>query len=294
MASSLDRRALARALTEAARASVEDALVNAANDVAPAPRIGITGAPGVGKSSLIGRLARHRLEQHAPLAVIAVDPSSPHSSGSLLGDRIRMEGIVDDPRLYIRSLPSGEAHDGLSENLPEVLAAVDRFGFGEVIVETVGVGQTEYGVRALVDVEVLVLMPGLGDAVQAMKAGILETADVIVINKADLPGADRTMAELRSVFNSRAAKHAAPPLVLVHKDEEGGILKLSETLDTLLSRRREEVTEQERRRRLNRYRIHRLLSRRLAQAITEIPPQQFDDALEETYRAVLARLAPPG
>ncbi len=287
---SLDRRALGRALSEAARAGVDEALLRTAG--AAAPRIGITGAPGVSKSSLIGRLARHRLERNAPLAVIAIDPTSPHSAGSLLRDRVRMEQVADDPRLYIRSLPSGASHDGLGDNLPEVLAALDGFPFAEVIVETVGVGQTEYGVRALVDVEVLVLMPGLGDSIQAMKAGILETADIIVINKADLPGAERTAAELRSVFGSRAGV-AAPPLVMVRKDDEAGIVHLSEALDARLARSREQMEQQARRRRLNRYRVRSLLARRLAQTLAALPEARFDGALDEVYREVLARLARP-
>lgn len=286
----VDRRALARALTRAARASVDDTLRDADAPSAAAPRIGVTGAPGVGKSSLVARLARHRVERAAPLAVIAIDPSSPHTSGSLLGDRIRMDSVAGDPRIYIRSLASGRTQDGLSDNLPEVLAAVDAFGFAEVILETVGVGQSEYGVRELVDVELLVLMPGSGDTVQAMKAGILETADIVVVNKADLPGAQRLALDLRSVFGSRR-NVAPPPVVLVRHDEEAGLRELSSLVDDALARCMRPAAGLERRRRFNRYRVQRLAARRLDEAIALLPASRFDERPADVYRDLLARLA---
>ncbi len=284
-----DRRALGRALSRAARATASEILRDPLRAVTRAPRIGVTGTPGVGKSSLIGRLARHRVERNAPLAVIAVDPSSPRSGGSLLGDRVRMEDLADDPRLYIRSLPSGQAHDGLGDNLPEVLAAVDQFNFTEVILETVGVGQTGYGVRQLVDVEVLVLMPGLGDSVQAMKAGILETADVIVINKADLPGAERTMTELRSVLGTRSDADC-PQLLMVHKDDDSGVRRLSEVLDGELERARKRTGNGAWRRRVNRYRVQSLIARQLVETLAALPETTFDRSLEHIYRDVIAKM----
>ncbi|MDA8108684.1 MAG: hypothetical protein M0015_08640 [Betaproteobacteria bacterium] len=285
-----DRRALGRALSRAARATTSEVVRDLARTANRAPRIGVTGAPGVGKSTLIGRLARHRIERSAPLAVIAVDPSSPRSGGSLLGDRVRMEDLADDPRLYIRSLPSGRAHDGLGDNLPEVLAAVDGFNFTEIILETVGVGQTGYGVRQLVDVEVLVVMPGLGDSLQAMKAGILETPDVIVINKAELPGAELTMAELRSVMATRASADS-PQLLTVSKDDDNGVRRLSEVLDAELERARQRTDESTWRRRVNRYRTQSLVSRELAETLAELPEATFDRPLEQIYRDVIAHLA---
>jgi LAO/AO transport system kinase len=254
-----------------------------------AARIGVTGAPGVGKSSLVARLAQYRVGRVAPLAVIAVDPSSPHTSGSLLGDRIRMDAVADDPRIYIRSLASGQTHDGLSDNLAEVLATIDDFGFAEVILETVGVGQSEYGVRELADVELLVLMPGSGDTVQAMKAGILETADIVVINKADLPGAQSVALDLRSVLGSRK-KAVSPPIVLVRHDEEEGLRTLSDKIDEAIERTAESGNSAERRRRFNRYRVHRLALRRLSEALAGLPADRFDDRPADLYRALLARL----
>ena len=286
----VDRRALARALTRAARASVDEALLDADAPSAAAPRIGVTGAPGVGKSSLVARLARHRVGRAAPLAVIAIDPSRPHTCGWLSAYRIRMDSVADDPRIYIRSLASGRAQDGLSDNLPEVLAAVDAFGFAEVILETVGVGQSEYGVRELVDVELLVLMPGAGDTVQAMKAGILETADIVVVNKADLPGAQRMALDLRSVFGSRR-NAVPPPVVLVRHDDDEGLHELSGLIDEALARYLRPAAGIERRRRLNRYRVQRLAARRLDEVIALLPASRFDGRPIDVYRDLLARLA---
>ncbi|HEY0878936.1 MAG TPA: GTP-binding protein [Zeimonas sp.] len=284
---SFDRRALSRALTRASRMPVDELLRTRAPDVPPAPRIGITGAPGVGKSSLIARLARVRIEKASPLAIVAVDPSSPDSSGSLLGDRIRMEELADDPRVFVRSIPSGGTRDGLGDNLPEILSTLDAFGFAEVIVETVGVGQAEFGVRQLVDVEVLLLMPGLGDAIQAMKAGILETADLIVVNKADLDGARRMALELKSTLSQRRSV-AAPRIVLVQAGDDAGLLELDTALDDALREALERRPALARRRRFERYRLQRLAARRLALAFDELPESRFDAPPAEVYDQILA------
>ncbi|HQS11179.1 MAG TPA: GTP-binding protein, partial [Xanthobacteraceae bacterium] len=181
----LDRRALGRALSRAADAGLADILSAPPREERHvARRIGVTGPPGAGKSTLIAALARFRLSRASRVAIVAIDPTSPKTRGSILGDRIRMDGLVDDPRVFIRSLASRGATDGLADNLPEILSVFDDYGFDEIILETVGVGQSEFAVRELVDVELLVLTPGAGDQIQAMKAGILETADIYVVNKA--------------------------------------------------------------------------------------------------------------
>src|SRR5262252_2480945 len=156
----LDRRALARALSRAANATVSQALVAAAEPANGdlARRIGITGAPGTGKSTLISQLVQRRLARAERLGVLAIDPTSPFSGGAILGDRIRMDAVVQDDRVFIRSFASRSAHDGLTDNVVDLLAVMDRHGFDEVILETVGVGQTEYAVKALVDTVVLVLI----------------------------------------------------------------------------------------------------------------------------------------
>ncbi|HLS87214.1 MAG TPA: GTP-binding protein [Burkholderiales bacterium] len=285
----LDRRALSAAVSRAARASVREVL--AAPAVVPADsgarRIGVTGAPGAGKSTLIGRLVAHRVSDARPMAVLAIDPTSPRSGGSILGDRVRMDAVSADPRVYIRSLPSAGAGDGLTDNVPEILAALDAFGFREVLVETVGVGQAQHGVRALAEVEMLVLMPGAGDALQAMKAGIMETADLYVVNKADLPGAERLEAELAGVLQHRAVR---APVVRVAAGDERGIAQLSETLDRLLEARSGAESRAARDAAYQRFRVESLLHRRLREVLAGLPPERWRRPLQEIYRDVVSRL----
>lgn len=287
---SIDRHAVSKALSAVATASVAQTLrESGAIGKRRAPLIGITGAPGAGKSTLIGRLGTHRLERVASLGVIVIDPSSPRSRGSLLGDRIRMEALGQDPRVFIRSLPSRSSQDGLTDNLAEIIAVLDAFGFSEMLIETTGVGQTAYGVRALADVEVLVLTPGAGDYVQAMKAGIMETADLYVINKADLPGADRLALEIRGVLQPMP-DGAIPPIIPVRAGDEAGIIELSDALDRHLSRpvSAESAVNLERRR--CRHRLQAIIERQLLETLESFPPETWDHAPNEIHSQVLYRL----
>ncbi len=159
--------------------------------------IGITGAPGVGKSTLTDALIGALRAQGERVGVLAVDPSSPFSGGALLGDRIRMQRHALDAEVFIRSLASRGAHGGLSRSVADTLALLEAWGAQTVIVETVGVGQAEFELLGVVESVVVVVMPGSGDDIQANKAGLLEVADLVVLNKADRPGADATEAELR-------------------------------------------------------------------------------------------------
>ena len=211
-----------------------------------ARRIGLTGAPGAGKSTLAGHLALHRARDRR-LGVLAVDPSSPKSGGAILGDRIRMDELDGSAELYIRSIGSRSTSDGLSDNLPEMLDLMDAHGFDEVLLETVGVGQAEYAARVQVDTLVLVLLPESGDVVQAMKAGIMEMADIFVVNKADLPGAQKMATDIKRIsamarhtegdwrptvllascdptrFDCRALGRDRPPPGLVRRRRSGGM-----------------------------------------------------------------------
>src|ERR1700733_6994097 len=151
--------------------------------------LGITGAPGAGKSTLCDRFASELRSQNKTVAILSVDPSSPYSGGALLGDRIRMQRHHDDPGVFIRSMATRGWLGGLARATTEIAMLLDAGGFDVVIVETVGVGQDEVEIARLADVTMVVLTPGMGDDVQTIKAGIMEIADVFVINKADLPGA---------------------------------------------------------------------------------------------------------
>lgn len=286
-----DRRLVSKTLSKVAAASVEETLRDAIEDVTRSVRVvGITGAPGTGKSTLIGRLAARRLAQCSSLAIIAIDPTSPRSDGSLLGDRIRMGALSEDPRVFIRSLPSRTAEDGLTENMAEIIATLGGFDFDEVLVETVGAGQTAYGVRSLADVSALVLTPGTGDYVQAMKAGIMETADVYVVNKSDLPGADRVVAELLGVLRHGAAG-LSPPVIQVRADEESGVIELNAALDRHFAASADPGLRTEAERVRRKYRIHKLLQRRLHEALNSVPANVWNEPVRTGYRRVLQELA---
>lgn len=159
-------------------------------------RVGVTGAPGAGKSTLVDQMIRELRAEGKTVAVLAVDPSSPVTGGALLGDRIRMQGFAGDAGVYIRSLASRGALGGISRTMEQVCAVVASAGYDVLIVETVGVGQDAVDVTALADVTVLVLVPGMGDEVQSMKSGVMEVADVYAINKSDRGGAERLEADL--------------------------------------------------------------------------------------------------
>jgi LAO/AO transport system kinase len=171
-----------------------------------AKRVGLTGPPGAGKSSLLAGLAAVYRGRGEHLGVIAVDPTSPFSGGALLGDRIRMSELATDAGIFIRSMASRGSSGGLATTTKEVLDLMDAFGFDRILIETVGVGQTELEITAAADTVVVVLVPESGDAIQAMKAGLMEIADVFVVNKADRPGAARLVKEIRQSLHLRAGR----------------------------------------------------------------------------------------
>ena len=207
-----DRRALARLLTQVENGSPEAEAVLPAlfRHTGRASLIGFTGPPGSGKSSLVNELAklyRRGLPGSRPpatVAIVAVDPSSPFTGGAILGDRIRMRDLAGDPGVFIRSMASRGALGGLARATADVVTALDAAGFEKVLVETVGAGQTEVEIARAVHTTVVVEAPGLGDDVQAIKAGLLEVADILVVNKADQPGADAAVRALRASLDLAA------------------------------------------------------------------------------------------
>ncbi|MDH3291025.1 MAG: methylmalonyl Co-A mutase-associated GTPase MeaB [Gemmatimonadota bacterium] len=207
--------ALARAisLVENGRDGYEEILSALHPSVGNAHRIGITGPPGSGKSTLIERVVRIYRDRDITVAVVAVDPTSPFTGGALLGDRIRMESLTLDPGVYIRSMASRGATGGLATTTREVCDVLDAFGFERVIIETVGVGQSELAIAGSADTTALVLVPESGDGVQVLKAGVMEIADLYVINKSDRPGADRLVQEVEVMLGIRrgnAYRHVGP------------------------------------------------------------------------------------
>jgi len=204
----LDQRqmpALARAisLVENRRPGADELLAALHGRIGRAHRVGITGPPGAGKSTLTERLVQHYRRRDRSVAVVAVDPTSPFTGGALLGDRIRMESVSMDPGVYIRSMATRGEIGGLATATREVSDVLDAFGFDRVIIETVGVGQSELTIAATADSAVLVLVPESGDGVQVLKAGVMEIADIYAINKADRPGAERLRNEIEVMLGIR-------------------------------------------------------------------------------------------
>ena len=211
-----DRRALARAIS-----LVEDGdplAYGVVADLYPqtgsAYSVGVTGSPGVGKSSLVSALIRHVRAREVTVGVVSVDPSSPFSHGALLGDRIRLSDHFLDPDVFIRSMGTRGHLGGLAEATLQALLVLDAAGKDVVFLETVGAGQSEVEVIGIADTVLLVLMPGSGDAVQALKAGIMEIPDVIAINKMDLPAAKTMLNEVRSILALDRSREWNPPIVL--------------------------------------------------------------------------------
>lgn len=295
----LDRRRLGRALSEIANARVPEVLAQSpqCGDAANAARrIGLTGAPGSGKSTLAGRLALHRARSSgARVGVLAIDPSSPKTQGAILGDRIRMDDLEGSEEIFIRSFASRSSSDGLADNLPELLDAMDRFGFDEVLLETVGVGQAEYAARTLVDTLVLVLPPDAGDAVQAMKAGIMEVADIYAVNKADLPHARKFAAEVKRVASLTHAPAGAwaPPVLLTSSSDAASLAALSEAIDRHLEWLGASGAAGHARRARSRYRLRRWLERSIEAAIDRQPDSFFEMPAREQVAGVLKQLARP-
>ena len=197
-----DRLALARLLTRVENETAEG--FAALNELFPytgkAHLIGITGAPGTGKSSLVNQLALHFRRLDRRVAIVAVDPSSPFTGGAVLGDRVRMRDLAGDPGVFIRSMASRGSLGGLAATTAALAQVFDAAGFDVVLIETVGAGQSEVDVARLAHTTLVVEAPGLGDDIQAIKAGILEIADILVINKADRPGADNTERALKTML----------------------------------------------------------------------------------------------
>ena len=198
-----DRRALARMVTliENESPQARRYLAELHQSAGRAHIIGVTGAPGAGKSTLVTHLVREVRRRDRKIGVVAVDPSSPFSGGAILGDRIRMMELAGDPNVFIRSMASRGSLGGLSASTRDVVRAMDAAGYNPIIIETIGAGQAEVEVMRAAHTVLVVSAPGMGDEVQAIKAGILEIADIFVVSKADKPGADQTVAELAMLLS---------------------------------------------------------------------------------------------
>ncbi|MDX2029379.1 MAG: methylmalonyl Co-A mutase-associated GTPase MeaB [Blastocatellia bacterium] len=254
--------------------------------------IGITGAPGAGKSSLVDKLALHYLSQDKSVGIIAVDPSSPFSGGAILGDRIRMQALNTDPRVFIRSMATRGNLGGLARATVDAVAVLDAAGYDRTLVETVGVGQDEVDIVKAADCSVVVLVPGMGDDIQAIKAGIMEIGDIFVINKAEREGVERTERELLSLLEMAERPDGWRPLIVrTVATKNQGIPAFAEAIESYGEFRRRQARAFERRVGIAENRILELLRESLLRRVLSeaISPAQ----LHEAAAAVASRQRDP-
>lgn len=230
-----DRRALARMVTliEAEAPQARNYLAELHQHAGHAHIIGVTGSPGAGKSSLVTRMVRELRNREHKVGVIAVDPTSPFTGGAILGDRIRMMELAGDPNIFIRSMASRGNLGGLAASTRDVVRAMDAAGYNPIIIETVGTGQAEVEVMRTAQTVLVVVAPGMGDDIQAIKAGILEIADIFVVSKADKPGADQTAAELSMLLSLDSHRRQAPWRIPILKTSALKVQGIGELVDAI-------------------------------------------------------------
>lgn len=293
-----DQRAVARAISKIENDSSD------ANEILKAVftnssrglTVGITGPPGAGKSSLVDKLALHYRNLGKRVGIIAVDPSSPFTGGAILGDRIRMQTLANDPNVFIRSMATRGNLGGLARATIDAVAVLDAAGYDKILVETVGVGQDEVEIVKAADVSVVVLVPGMGDDIQAIKAGIMEIGDIFVINKSEREGVERTERELIALLEmSERPDGWHPPIVRTVATQNKGITEFEEAVERYAAFRQGQAASQSRRKSVAENRIieilrEKLLRRVLREAIT---PEQLDqyalevaDRLKDPYSIV--------
>jgi LAO/AO transport system kinase len=261
-----DTRSIARAITLVENGGPDAAqlMKRVFPQTGKASVIGITGSPGAGKSSLVDKLALHYKNNGEKIGIVCIDPSSPFSGGAILGDRIRMATLGMDKNVFIRSMATRGNLGGLARATVDAVAILDAAGFDKVIVETVGVGQDEVEIVKTADVSVVVLVPGMGDDIQAIKAGIMEIGDVFVINKADREGVLRTQKELESLLSlAHRPDMWEPPIIKTVATESKGIEDLAAAIGSYLTFEPGGAASSERRRAIARWRLTELLRERL-------------------------------
>jgi LAO/AO transport system kinase len=275
-------RAVGRAITRVERGDgVADLLKRIFPRTGAARVVGITGPPGAGKSTLVTQITRALRSAGERVGIVAIDPSSPFSGGAILGDRIRMSELDSDPGVFIRSMATRGALGGLSRATNDAVDVLDAAGFSIVIIETVGVGQDEVDVVRAADSVAVVIPPGLGDDIQALKAGILEIADLFIVNKADREGSDRTVAELKMNLDFSAPEGWRAPVLKTVATRNEGIDAVVAELDRHRRHLAEAGEARERRLRRSRARLRALLEAKFFRAVENDSrnPQGLEDAV---------------
>jgi len=289
-----DRRAIARLIShiENGEPDAREALAVLYPHTGRAYIVGVTGAPGTGKSTLVNELAKayRRLDQPRTVGIIAVDPTSPFSGGAILGDRIRMRDLAGDAGIFVRSMATRGSLGGLARATADAIKVLDAAGYEVIFVETVGAGQAEVDIAKTAYTTIVVEAPGLGDEIQALKAGIMEIADIFVVNKADREGADSTVAAIRMMLDLNHASHVEgqgwrPPVCKTIAVRGDGVPALVEEIEAhsaflresgLLSQReRERVTTE------FEYLLHEQLMR---QFVSRVSPERWDELIERIVR----------
>ena len=288
-----DKRALARAISLVENDDPEGWRL--VREVYPktgrAAMVGFTGPPGVGKSTLIGALVKSAREREREVAVLSIDPSSPFTKGALLGDRIRLSDHFLDPGVFIRSMASRGSLGGLSEATLQAALLMDAAGKDDVFLETVGVGQAEVDIIDHADTVVLVLMPGSGDSIQALKAGVMEIPDVIVVNKADHPLTDTMVREIRGVLSLGPKTSWRVPIVRTEASRGEGVDELVDKLREHHEHIESEGTLEERRRRNLMNEVMELATVRLRRKLEESVRE--DESVQELFSEVVQRKLDP-
>ncbi len=266
-----DIRAIARAISwiENDLADKETLIDYLFKHTGRAKIIGITGPPGSGKSSLLDRIIDLEKQKGKKIAVLAIDPSSPFSGGAILGDRVRMQKHATDSQVFIRSMASRGHLGGLAGATADALKVLDAAGYDLIIIETIGVGQTEIEVMNIVDLVLLVLVPGLGDEIQALKAGVMEIGDIFVINKADKDEARRVKAEVEYVLHlkNEDSKESANPIFMTSATQNTGIKELVEGMESTLQQMEESGLFKERRLKRLALELKRILSSKIEEHV---------------------------
>lgn len=281
-----NHRAIARAisLVENNRSAAQEMMKKIFAHTGESIIVGITGSPGSGKSTLVDQMASILRKNEKKIGIVAVDPSSPFSGGAILGDRIRMMQHSVDPEIFIRSMATRGQLGGLAKATGEAIAVLEAAGKDFILVETVGVGQDEVEVVKLADIIVVILIPGAGDEIQVFKAGIMEIADIFILNKADSPLADRTEKQLKAMLDLGLVGKTPPPVIKTVATEGKGVDKLIKEIDKLVMDKDQELRDS-RKKRLIPWMLMDIISEKIYHSVTQnIKASEFEGFIERIHR----------